>query len=149
MSEKHKCEREKKLNMDSCRHLSDLLLLTSPEPSRTEHDRCGKKSAVPLLKYKARNFYGIFSSIISSKMTKTGPNTKENLQKQEKASRQSPRCKKTRKSPKSEENQHSIAARWLPSCHDGSYLFAKKSEAINLNRICPSQHDVCYHSTMG
>ncbi|KAK2395570.1 hypothetical protein QL285_057296 [Trifolium repens] len=38
--------------MDSCRHLSDLLLLTSPEPSRTEHDRCGKKSAVPLLKYK-------------------------------------------------------------------------------------------------
>ena len=52
MSEKHKCEREKKLNMDSCGHLSDLLLLTSPEPSRTEHDRCGKKSAVPLLKYK-------------------------------------------------------------------------------------------------
>ncbi|KAK2395761.1 hypothetical protein QL285_057466 [Trifolium repens] len=45
-------------------------------------------------------------------MTKTSPNTKENLQKQEKASRQSPRCKKTRKSPKSEENQHSIVARW-------------------------------------
>ena len=43
MSEKHKCEREKKLNMDSCRHLSDLLPLTSPEPSRTEHDRGGKK----------------------------------------------------------------------------------------------------------
>ncbi|KAK2363143.1 hypothetical protein QL285_088153 [Trifolium repens] len=61
-----------------------------------------------------RNFYGIFSIIISSKMTKTGPNTKENLQKQEKASRQSPRCRKTRKSPKSEENQHSIVARWLP-----------------------------------
>ncbi|KAK2377663.1 hypothetical protein QL285_078313 [Trifolium repens] len=89
-----------------------------------------------------RNFYVIFSIIISSK------NTKENLQKQEKASRQSPRCKKTRKSPKSEENQHSIAARWLPSCHDGSCLFAKKSEAINLKRICPSQHDVCYRSTM-
>ncbi|KAK2402921.1 hypothetical protein QL285_052405 [Trifolium repens] len=95
-----------------------------------------------------RNFYVIFSIIISSKMTKTGPNTKENLQKQEKASRQSPRCKKTRKSPKSEENQHSIAARWLPSCHDGNCLFAKKSEAINLKRICPSQHDVCYRSTM-
>ncbi|KAK2422294.1 hypothetical protein QL285_032839 [Trifolium repens] len=47
-----------------------------------------------------RNFYGIFSSIISSKMTKTDLNTKENLQKQEKASRQSPRCKKTRKSQK-------------------------------------------------
>ncbi|KAK2373150.1 hypothetical protein QL285_074208 [Trifolium repens] len=95
-----------------------------------------------------RNFYSIFSIIISSKMTKTGPNTKENLQKQEKASRQSPRCKKTRKSPKSEENQHSIAARWLPSCHDGNCLFAKKSEAINLKRICPSQQDVCYRSTM-
>ncbi|WJX73106.1 hypothetical protein P8452_56925 [Trifolium repens] len=81
-------------------------------------------------------------------MTKTGPNTKENLQKQEKASRQSPRCKKTRKSPKFEENQHSIAARWLPSCHDGNCLFDKKSEAINLKRICPSQHDVCYRSTM-
>ncbi|KAK2389964.1 hypothetical protein QL285_063518 [Trifolium repens] len=62
-------------------------------------------------------------------MTKTGPNTKE------KTSRQSPRCEKTRKSPKSEENQHSIAARWLPSCHDGSCLFAKKSEAINLKKI--------------
>jgi hypothetical protein len=44
-------------------------------------------------------------------MTKTGPNTKENLQKQEKASRQGPRCQKTRKSPKSEEIEHSIAAR--------------------------------------
>jgi hypothetical protein len=60
------------------------------------------------------NFYGSFSIIISSKMTKTGSNTKENLQKQEKASRQSPVCKKTRKIPKSEETQHSIAARWLP-----------------------------------
>jgi hypothetical protein len=28
-----------------------------------------------------RNFYGIFSIIIRSKMTKTDPNTKENLQK--------------------------------------------------------------------
>ncbi|KAK2363296.1 hypothetical protein QL285_088294 [Trifolium repens] len=57
-----------------------------------------------------RNFYGIFSISISSKMTKTDPNTKENLQKQEKASRQGPRCQKTRKSPKSEEIEHSIAA---------------------------------------
>ncbi|KAK2381539.1 hypothetical protein QL285_069130 [Trifolium repens] len=95
-----------------------------------------------------RNFYGIFSIIISSKMTKTGPNTKENLQKQEKASRQSPRCKKTRKSPKSEENQHSIAARWLLSCHDGSCLFAKKSEEINLKKIFALQHDGVYRSTM-
>ncbi|KAK2409170.1 hypothetical protein QL285_044618 [Trifolium repens] len=68
-------------------------------------------------------------------MTKTDPNTKENLQKQEKASRQSPRCKKTRKSPKSEEIQHSIAARCVPSCHDGSCLLAKKSEEINLHKI--------------
>ncbi|WJX89917.1 hypothetical protein P8452_71872 [Trifolium repens] len=95
-----------------------------------------------------RNFYGIFSIIISSKMTKTDPNTKENLQKQEKASRQSPRCKKTRKSPKNEENQHSIAARWIPSCHNGSCLFAKKSEAINLKKIFASQHDGVYRSTM-
>jgi hypothetical protein len=51
-----------------------------------------------------RNFYGIFNSISSNKMTKTDANTKENLQKQEKASRQSPRCKKTRKNQKSEEN---------------------------------------------
>ncbi|KAK2408505.1 hypothetical protein QL285_044011 [Trifolium repens] len=91
-----------------------------------------------------RNFYGIFSS----KMTKTGPNTKENLQKQEKASRQSPRCKKTRKIPKIEEIEHSIAVRWLPSCHDGSCLFAKKSEAINLKKIFSSQHNGVYRSTM-
>jgi hypothetical protein len=82
-----------------------------------------------------KNFYGIFSSIISSKMTKTDPNTKENLQKQEKASRQSPRCKKTRKSPKSEEIQHSIAARCVLSCHDESSLHAKQSEEINLEKI--------------
>ncbi|KAK2374167.1 hypothetical protein QL285_075147 [Trifolium repens] len=68
-------------------------------------------------------------------MTKTCPNTKENLQKQEKASRQSPRCKKTRKSPNSEENTHSIAARWFPSCYDGSCLFANKSEEINLKKL--------------
>ncbi|KAK2388639.1 hypothetical protein QL285_062299 [Trifolium repens] len=68
-------------------------------------------------------------------MTKTGPNTKENLQKQEKASRQSPRCKKTRKSPKSEEIQHSIAARCVLSCHDESSLHAKQSEEINLEKI--------------
>jgi hypothetical protein len=47
-----------------------------------------------------RNFYGIFSIIIRSKMTKTGPNTKENRQKQEKASRQGPKWQKTRKKPK-------------------------------------------------
>jgi hypothetical protein len=75
-----------------------------------------------------RNFYDIFSSIISSEKTKTDPNTKENLQKKKKTSRQSPRCQKTRKSPKIEENKHSIAARWLPSCHDGSCSFSKKSE---------------------
>ncbi|KAK2409525.1 hypothetical protein QL285_044944 [Trifolium repens] len=81
-------------------------------------------------------------------MTKTCPNTKENLRKQEKASIQSPRCKKTRKSPKSEEIEHSIAVRWLPSCHDGSCLFAKKSEAINLKKIFSSQYDAPYRSRM-
>jgi hypothetical protein len=57
------------------------------------------------------NFYGIFSINFSSKMIKTDPNTKENLQKKRKASRQGPRCQKTRKSPKNEENEHSIVAR--------------------------------------
>ncbi|KAK2434252.1 hypothetical protein QL285_019421 [Trifolium repens] len=81
-------------------------------------------------------------------MTKTGPNMKENLQKQEKASRQSPRSKRQEKTQKNEENQHFIASRWLPSCHDGSCLFAKKSEAINLKKIFASQHDGVYRSTM-
>ncbi|KAK2422457.1 hypothetical protein QL285_032989 [Trifolium repens] len=81
-------------------------------------------------------------------MTKTDPNTKENLQKQEKASRQSLRCQKTRKRPKSEENEHSIAARCLPSCHDGSCLLAKKTEEINLKRSCSSQHDITHRITM-
>ncbi|KAK2450528.1 hypothetical protein QL285_009641 [Trifolium repens] len=56
-----------------------------------------------------RNFYGIFGISISSKMTKTDPNTKENQQKKEKASRQDP--KRQKKSPKSEEIKHFIAAR--------------------------------------
>ncbi|KAK2363091.1 hypothetical protein QL285_088104 [Trifolium repens] len=66
-------------------------------------------------------------------MTKTGPNTKENLQKQEKASRQSPRYEKTRKSPKSEENQHSIAARWELLVRQE--IRSNKSEAINQKKI--------------
>jgi hypothetical protein len=57
-----------------------------------------------------RNFYGIFSSNFSSKKTNTDPNTKENLQKQRKTSSQGQRCQKIRKSPKSEEIEHSIAA---------------------------------------
>jgi hypothetical protein len=55
------------------------------------------------------NFYGIFS-IFSSKMIKTDPNTKENLQNPRKTSRQSLEDKKTRKNPKSEVNEHSIVA---------------------------------------
>jgi hypothetical protein len=47
-------------------------------------------------------------------MTKTGPNTKKNLQKQEKTSRQSPRCKKTRKA----QNVKKIS---IPSQHDGAH----------------------------
>ncbi|KAK2415457.1 hypothetical protein QL285_037934 [Trifolium repens] len=81
-------------------------------------------------------------------MTKTGPNTKENLQKQEKASRQSTKCQKTRKNPKSEENEHSIASRCLLSCHDESCLLAKKTEEINLKKICSSHHDALHRSTM-
>jgi hypothetical protein len=50
-----------------------------------------------------KNFYGIFSISISNKLTKTSPNTKENLQKWRKASRQSKEYKKTRKSQKSED----------------------------------------------
>jgi hypothetical protein len=49
------------------------------------------------------NFYGIFSISISNKLTKTGPNTKENLQNRRKASRQSKEYKKTRKSQKYED----------------------------------------------
>ncbi|WJX82942.1 hypothetical protein P8452_65644 [Trifolium repens] len=81
-------------------------------------------------------------------MTKTGPNTKEHLQNPRKASRQSQECKKTRKSPKYEENEHFIVTRWLPSCHDGSCLLAKKTEEINLKNICSSQHNGLYRSTM-
>ncbi|KAK2362811.1 hypothetical protein QL285_087842 [Trifolium repens] len=95
-----------------------------------------------------RNFYGIFSIIISSKMTKTDPNTKENLQNPRKTSRQSQECKKTRKSPKYEENEHFIVAQWLPSCHDGSCLLAKKTKEINLENICSSQHNGTHCSTM-
>ena len=67
MSEKHKCEREKKLNMDSCRHLSDLLLLTSPEPSRTEYDRCGKKisGTIAEILSKVVKFLSSYLSLIS------------------------------------------------------------------------------------
>jgi hypothetical protein len=47
-----------------------------------------------------RNFYGIFSSIISSKKTKTDPNTKENLQKQEKIIKTESKMPKDKKKPK-------------------------------------------------
>ncbi|KAK2381626.1 hypothetical protein QL285_069217 [Trifolium repens] len=76
-------------------------------------------------------------------MTKTDPNTKENLQNPRKASRQNQECIKTRKNPKSEENVLIIVAR----C-DGSSLLAKKTEEINLENICSSQHDGTHRSTM-
>ncbi|KAK2382513.1 hypothetical protein QL285_070043 [Trifolium repens] len=81
-------------------------------------------------------------------MTKTGPNTKKNLQNPRKASRRSQECKKTRKSPKSEENVLIIVARWLPSCHNGSCLLAKKSTEENLENICSSQHDAPHRGSM-
>ncbi|KAK2381234.1 hypothetical protein QL285_068856 [Trifolium repens] len=86
-----------------------------------------QENGLPDFTYDDRNFYVIFSIIISIKMTKTGPNTKENLQKQEKASRQSPRCEKTRKSPK-------VKKISILSQHDGSH-HAKQSEEINLEKI--------------
>jgi hypothetical protein len=81
-------------------------------------------------------------------MTKTGSNTKENLQKQEKASRQSPRCKKTRKNPKSEEKQHFIAARCVSSCHDESILARQEIRRNKSTQNLPPQHDASYRSTM-
>ncbi|KAK2396265.1 hypothetical protein QL285_057924 [Trifolium repens] len=42
----------------------------------------------------------------------------------------------------------SIVPRWLPSCHDGGYLFAKTTTEENLKSICSSQHDGTHHSTM-
>ncbi|KAK2370383.1 hypothetical protein QL285_083436 [Trifolium repens] len=76
-------------------------------------------------------------------MTKTDPNTKENLQKQEKASRQSPRCKKTRKSPKSGENQHLHRSTMAPIVLVRQEIRSNKSEE-NLSiaaRCVLSQHD--------
>ncbi|KAK2435869.1 hypothetical protein QL285_020896 [Trifolium repens] len=81
-------------------------------------------------------------------MTKTDPNTKENLQNPRKASRQSREYKKTRKAKKSEENVLIIGARWLPSCHDGSCLLAKKTKEINLKNICSSCYDAPYRGMM-
>jgi hypothetical protein len=47
-----------------------------------------------------KNFYGIISVSISNKMIKTDPNTKENLQNQEKASKQSKITKSQEKAKK-------------------------------------------------
>ncbi|KAK2443349.1 hypothetical protein QL285_014461 [Trifolium repens] len=68
-------------------------------------------------------------------MTKTDPNTKENLQKQEKTSRHSPRCKKTRKAQKVKKisipSQHDVCRRaTMKAC-----LLAKKAEEINIEKI--------------
>ncbi|KAK2357539.1 hypothetical protein QL285_094801 [Trifolium repens] len=74
-------------------------------------------------------------------MTKTYPNTKENLQNRRKASRQSKEYKKTRKSQKCEDLCCS-------SCHDGSYLLAKTSTEENMKKICSSCYDTCHRGTM-
>ncbi|KAK2434777.1 hypothetical protein QL285_019897 [Trifolium repens] len=97
-----------------------------------------------------RNFYGIFSIIISSKMTKTDPNTKENLQKQKK------NIKTESKMPKDKKKAQKMKKMSIPSQHDVSHratmgaacLLAKKTEEINLKKICPSQHDIAHRSTM-
>ncbi|KAK2368777.1 hypothetical protein QL285_081951 [Trifolium repens] len=59
-------------------------------------------------------------------MTKTGPNTKNNLQNRRKASRQSQNIEKDKKSQEIEEIVHSIVARWFSSCHDGSACWPRK-----------------------
>jgi hypothetical protein len=81
-------------------------------------------------------------------MTKTDPNTKENLQKQEKVSRQSLRCKKTRKSPKSEENQHFHRSTMAPIVPRWELLVRqeirsnKSEENLSIAARCVlSQHD--------
>ncbi|KAK2407727.1 hypothetical protein QL285_043313 [Trifolium repens] len=88
-----------------------------------------------------RNFYGIFSVSISSKMNKTDPNTKENLQKQRKASRQCPRCQKTRKSPKSEEIEHFIVVRWKLFAGQENRRNKSEENLIIAARCIISQHD--------
>ncbi|KAK2401598.1 hypothetical protein QL285_051181 [Trifolium repens] len=41
-----------------------------------------------------------------------------------------------------------IVPRWLPSCHDGSCLLAKKSTGENLKKICSSCYDAPHRGTM-
>ncbi|KAK2361808.1 hypothetical protein QL285_086923 [Trifolium repens] len=41
-----------------------------------------------------------------------------------------------------------IVPRWLPSCHDGGYLLAKKATEENLQNICSSCHDDPHRGTM-
>ncbi|KAK2403900.1 hypothetical protein QL285_053294 [Trifolium repens] len=76
-------------------------------------------------------------------MTKTGPNTKKNLQNQGKASRPSPRCQKTRKSPKSEESSTiaSIVPQW-------KLLVGQEINKENLKKICSSCCDAPHRGTM-
>jgi hypothetical protein len=58
-----------------------------------------------------RNFCSIYSSSISNKMTKTRPNTKENLKNRRKAQRRNKNSRKTIKSQKRRENAPFIVVR--------------------------------------
>ncbi|KAK2369241.1 hypothetical protein QL285_082389 [Trifolium repens] len=94
------------------------------------HNQVPLKVSIFAWRLDNRNFYGILGSIFSSKMTKTSPNTKKNLQNPRKASRRSQECKKTGKSQKYEDLCCS-------SCHDGSCLLAKKTTEENLIIVLP------------
>ncbi|KAK2369148.1 hypothetical protein QL285_082298 [Trifolium repens] len=89
-----------------------------------------------------RNFYSILGNIVSDKLTKTDPNTKENLQNQGKSSRQSKKYKKKEK--KCEDLCCS-------SCHDGFHratMEATCSPRHQQKKICSSCYDGPHRSTM-
>ncbi|WJX51857.1 hypothetical protein P8452_38021 [Trifolium repens] len=99
-------------NLNSTNQLTIPLFTTPLSPTISNSNTPTPISLSPSNTSDERNLYGIFSISFSNKMTKTGPNTKENLQNQRKASRQSKEYKKTRKSQKCEDLCCS-------SCHDG------------------------------
>ncbi|KAK2356786.1 hypothetical protein QL285_094111 [Trifolium repens] len=101
-----------------------------------------------------RNFYGIFSSIISSKMTKTCPNTKESLQNPRKASRQSQECKKTRKSQKMKKSvvhratMASIVPRWRLLARQDNNRRKSEEYLFIVLRCTSSCYDAPHRGTM-
>ena len=151
MSKKYKCEREKKLNMDSCRHLSDLLPFTSPDPSRTEHDRGGKNQRYHCWNNMqgCENSYHLYLSLILLTIL-SGSMLLEDKQQLKfevvmtgismvflvvKWPRQAQIRRKTYKSRKKHQDRVQDAKR------------QEKTQKVKKYSI-PSQHDVCYRATM-